>query len=124
MGHPIVLLPTASWRPLAEKALPTFQKIADRHAKRGAEFYWASLDKAHPEEGHYASDADLHAFAQRLGLHVAVLRDPEMTVFRAFELEAIPTIVIIDRVGEVDSKHIGFGPGGPESWNRISEVLL
>lgn len=121
-GKVVVLLFTAKRSPLADKALPAFQKLADRYTD-GAEFYWASVDNAQAGREHYASDADLRAFAQQNGLRVKVLRDPKMAAFRALGLDAIPTVVVIDRAGTVNSKHVGFSPERPEGWNRIAESL-
>lgn len=122
-GKVVVLFFTAKRSPLADRTLPAFQKLADRHPG-GVEFYWASVDNARVGKEHYASDADLRALARQHSLRVKVLRDPEMAAFRALGLDAIPTVVIIDRTGKIHSKHVGFSPERSEGWNRITESLL
>lgn len=50
------------------------------------------------------------AFADELGLRLPVLRDPNRDAFRGFGLDALPSIVILDREGRVFHKVVGFDP--------------
>jgi len=109
-GKVVVLSFGATWVPLTDKELPTFQRLADRYAGRGASFYWVSVNSAKEKEKHYISDADLQGYAVELGLRLSVLRDPDQKALRAFGLDALPAIVIIDQEGRVFRKVIGFNP--------------
>lgn len=119
-GRAIVFLFSATWSPLADKTLPAFRRLADRYADRAVSFYWVSIDSAKAGEKNYASDADLQAFVGRAGLHLTVLRDPDREAFRALGVDAIPTMVIIDREGQVYRRHVGFDP---EQFDSYSEVV-
>jgi peroxiredoxin len=105
--------------PLAAKELPALQKLADRYGSRGVQFYWVSINNAKAGARNYASDEDLKGFAQKHNLRLTVLRDPELTAYRAFGLDALPTVVIIDRQGKVARKHVGFGADPGDTYSEI-----
>ncbi len=122
-GKVVVMSFGGSWVPLASKELPALQKIADRFAGRDVQVYWISINSAKPGGRNFASDADLKAFAQKHDLRVTVLRDPDQEAYRAFGLDAVPTVVILDQEGKVVRKHVGFGPDQGESYNKIIRDL-
>jgi peroxiredoxin len=118
-GKIIVLSFGATWVPLTERELLAFQNLADRFAGRGVNFYWVSTNSAKQNERNYASDADLEAFATKLELRLPVLRDPDQAAFRAFGLKALPSIVIIDREGQVCRKVVGLDPEEIEYYDPV-----
>ena len=122
-GAVTVLLFGATWVPMTDRELPAFQKLADRYTVRGADFYWVSLNGAKKEEKGYASDTDLQAFVDELGLRLPALRDPDRNAFRAFGLDAIPAIVIIDREGQVRCTVVGFGPNWTRTYGPVIRCL-
>src|SRR5262249_33570276 len=108
-GKIIVMSFGGTWIPLASKELPALQKLADRYAPRGVQVFWVSINSAKTGARNYASDADLQAFAQKNGLRISVLRDPEQKLYKEQGVDALPTVVILDRQGKVFRKHVGFG---------------
>jgi peroxiredoxin len=122
-GRVIVFLFSATWSPLVDQSLPAFQRLADRYAGRAVTFYWVSINSRKAGDKTYASDADLQAFAERAGLRLTVLRDPDRAAFRAFGLDAVPTIVMIDREGQLARKHVGFDSERPEGYSVVSRSL-
>lgn len=122
-GKIVVMSFGGTWVPLASKELPALQKVADRYAARGVQVYWVSVNSAKPGAKNFASDADLQAFAQKLNLRLTVLRDPEQEAYRSFGLDAVPTVVILDRQGKVVRKHVGFGPDQGESYGEVIRDL-
>jgi peroxiredoxin len=122
-GKVVVMSFGGTWVPLASKELPALQKIADRYSGRGAQVFWVSINSAKPGGRNYASDADLQAFAQKHGLKVTVLRDPDQVAYKTFALDAVPTVVILDQQGNVVRKHVGFGTDQGESYGEITREL-
>ncbi len=122
-GQVIVLTFNATWAPMTDKSLLVLQRIANLYEGRGVVFYWVSINGAHVGDKHYISDADLKAFAVENGLRLKTLRDPERTTFRAFGLDAIPSIVIIDRAGRVYQKHVGFDATPTQGYQFIIKPL-
>ena len=122
-GMVTVLLFGATWVPMTDRELPAFQKLADHYAVRDVAFYWVSINGAKKEEKHYASDSDLQAFADELELRLPVLRDPDRNSFRAFSLDALPAIVILDREGEVRCTVVSFGPNWTRTYGPVIRCL-
>jgi len=122
-GKVVVLSFGATWVPLAAKELPALQKLADRYAGRDVNFYWVTTNSAKAGAKNYASDADLQAFARQHGWRLTVLRDPDQAAYHAFGLDALPTVVVIDREGKVNRKHVGFDPEQGEAYAEVIRSL-
>ena len=122
-GKVVVMSFGGTWVPLASKELPALQKIADRYSTRGVQVYWVSINSAKTGARNYASDADLQAFAQKHNLKVTALRDPDQVAYKAFGLDAVPTVVIIDQQGDLAHKHVGFGADQNEAYSDLVRVI-
>lgn len=119
----VVLTFSATWVPVTNKSLPALQQVADIYRDREVVFYWVSLNSTSVGSKRYSSDADLKAFAEENGWRLEVLRDPKRRAFRAFALSALPSIVIIDRSGQVYRKLIGFNASRTRGYNYIMRTL-
>jgi peroxiredoxin len=122
-GKVVVISFGGTWVPLASKELPALQKIADRYSSRGVQVYWVSINSAKPGARNYATDADLQAFAQKYNLKIPVLRDPDQAAYKAFGLDAVPSVVLIDRQGNVAHKQVGFGTDQGEAYGELIRVI-
>ena len=122
-GKVVVLSFGATWVPLAAKELPALQKLADRYATRGVQVYWVSVNSATPGAKGYSSSADLGAFAEKNGFRNRVLRDPEKAANRAFGVDALPTVVILNKDGQVARKVVGFDPDQGEAYAPVMKEL-
>lgn len=106
-GEIVVLAFGASWLPLSKTQLQGVRKLADEYADRGVVVYWVSTESDDSKSKNYASDAQLRAFAQKYGLNVTVLRDPDGIVSKKFGVDQLPSIVILDKTGVPVSPPIG-----------------
>jgi Zn-dependent protease with chaperone function/peroxiredoxin len=122
-GHVVVLVFNGTWVPMLNRSIPALQRIANLYENRGAVFYWVSINSARVGDESYISDAGLKDFARENGLQLTVLRDPERQAFRAFGLDALPSIVIIDSKGKVYKKHAGFDPARVLGYEVITRAL-
>ncbi|HKX29930.1 MAG TPA: TlpA disulfide reductase family protein [Blastocatellia bacterium] len=122
-GKVMVLVFSATWVPVTNKSLPALQRLADVYQQRGAIFYWVSLNNARAGSKHYASDADLKGFAEKNGWRLEILRDPQMKAFKGFGLDALPSVVIIDRNGQVYRKYVGFDNGQAQGYRFLMKPL-
>ena len=112
-GEVVVLAFGASWLPLSKTQLQGIRKLADEYSNRGVVVYWVSTESADAKSKNYASDDQLRAFAQKYGLKVTVLRDPEGVVSKKFGVDQLPSIVILDKQGNISGAPIGgLDPGG------------
>jgi cytochrome c biogenesis protein CcmG/thiol:disulfide interchange protein DsbE len=106
-GEVVVLAFGASWLPLSKTQLQGVRKLADEYADRAVVVYWVSTESAEPKSKNYASDEQLRGFAQKYGLKVTVLRDPDGAVSKKFGIDQLPSIVILDKQGNVSGAPIG-----------------
>ena len=126
-GEVVVLAFGASWLPLSKAQLQGIRKLADEYANRGVVVYWVSTESDDSKSKNYASDAQLRAFAQKYGLKVTVLRDPDGAVSRKFGVDQLPSIVILDKNGNPVGEPIGgLDPQGNlagQLASRLDKVL-
>ena len=106
-GEVVVLAFGASWLPLSRAQLQGVRKLADEYADRAVVVYWVSTESADPKSKNYASDEQLRGFSQKYGLKVTVLRDPDGAISKKFGIDQLPSIVILDKEGNVSGAPIG-----------------
>src|SRR6266436_9451479 len=118
-GEVVVLAFGASWLPLSKTQLTGVRKLADQYANRGVVVYWVSTESEDPKSKNFATDEQLRAFAQKYGLKVTVLRDPDGVVSKKLGVEQLPSIVILDKEG----KPVGQPIGGLDPNGNIAAQL-
>jgi peroxiredoxin len=106
-GEVVVMAFGASWLPLSKTQLQGVRKFADEYSQRGVVVYWVSTESEDSKSKNYASDDQLRAFSQKYGLKVTVLRDPDGTISKKMGIDQLPSIVILDKEGNVDGAPIG-----------------
>ncbi len=106
-GEVVVLAFGASWLPLSRAQLQGVRKLADEYSDRGVVVYWVSTESDDAKSKNYASDQQLRNFAQKYGLKVTVLRDPDGAVSKRFGVDQLPSIVILDKEGNISGAPIG-----------------
>jgi peroxiredoxin len=113
-GDVVVLAFGASWLPLSRTQVAGVQGVADEYRDRDVRVYWVSTDSDKAQSKNYATDDQLRSFARKHGLKVAVLRDPDGTLFKTLGVERnqLPAIVILDREGNVSETVGGLDPDG------------
>ncbi len=112
-GEVVVLAFGASWLPLSKTQLTGVRKLADEYSDRGVVVYWVSTESEDPKSKNFATDQQLRAFAQKYGLKVTVLRDPDGVTSKKFGIDQLPSIVIIDKQGNTFGPPIGgLDPNG------------
>lgn len=126
-GEVVVLAFGASWLPLSKAQLQGVRKLADEYSDRGVVVYWVSTESEDPKSKNHASDAQLRAFAQKYGLKVTVLRDPDGAVSKKFGVDQLPSIIILDKEGNPVGEPIGgLDPNGNlagQLASRLDKVL-
>ena len=121
-GEVVVLAFGASWLPLSKAQLQGVRKLADEYSDRGVVVYWVSTESEDPKSKNYASDDNLRAFAQKYGLKVTVLRDPDGATSKKFAIDQLPSFVIIDKHGVASDPIGGLDPNGNLA-NPLAERL-
>jgi cytochrome c biogenesis protein CcmG/thiol:disulfide interchange protein DsbE len=125
-GEVVVLAFGASWLPLSKTQLQGVRKLADQYSDRGLVVYWVSTESEDPKSKNHASDDQLRAFAQKYGLKVTVLRDPDGVISKKFGIDQLPSIVIIDKQSNASEPIGGLDPNGNLAGQlgaRLEKVL-
>jgi len=104
-GQAVVLAFGASWLPLSRNQLEGVKKLADDYAGKGVVVYWVSTDSENPKSKNFASDDQLRALARKY--KVTVLRDPDGAVSKKMGVDQLPTVVILDKQGNISGEPIG-----------------
>lgn len=126
-GEVVVLAFGASWLPLSKTQLQGVRKLADEYSQRGVVVYWVSTESEDPKSKNFASDEQLRAFAQKYGLKVTVLRDPDGGVSKKMRIDQLPSIVILNKDGNIVGAPIGgLDPTGNlagQLASRLDKIL-
>ncbi len=123
-GEVVVLAFGASWLPLTKNQLDAVKKLADQYAGRGVAVYWVSNESESPKSKNYASDEQLRALAQKY--KATVLRDPDGAVSKRLGVDQLPSVVIIDKQGNVADRIGGMDPTADlakQLAERLSKLL-
>jgi peroxiredoxin len=112
-GETVVLAFGASWLPLSKTQLQGVRKLADEYSNRGVVVYWVSTESEDSKSKNFASDDQLRGFANKYGLKVTVLRDPDGATSKRFGVDQLPSIIILDKQGNAFGEPInGLDPNG------------
>lgn len=126
-GEVVVLAFGASWLPLSRAQLQGLRKLADEYSARGVVVYFVSTESNDSKSKNYASDQQLRAFADKFGLKVTVLRDPEGQISKKLGIDQLPSIIILDKQGNVVDEPIrGLDPQGNlagQLSSRLDKIL-
>ena len=126
-GEIVVLAFGASWLPLSKAQLQGVRKLADEYSSRGVVVYWVSTESDDPKSKNFASDEQLRSFSTKYGLKVTVLRDPDGAVSKKFGVDQLPSIVILDKQGNMSDGPIGgLDPNGnlaAQLASRLDKLL-
>jgi alkyl hydroperoxide reductase subunit AhpC len=104
-GEVAVLAFGASWLPLTRNQLEGVKKLADDYSGRGVAVYWVSTDSESPKSKNFVSDDQLRTLARKY--KVTVLRDPDGAVSKKLGVDQLPSVVIMDKQGNVAGGPIG-----------------
>jgi hypothetical protein len=63
-------------------------------------------------------------FIEEHGAVHTLLNDPDRVTFDAYGIRGIPTTVIVDHEGRMMFRHVGFGEGMEETFEKEIETLL
>lgn len=107
-GEVAVLAFGASWLPLSRNQMESVKKLADQYAGRGVAVYWVSADSENPKSKNYVSDDQLRDLARKY--KVTILRDPEGALSRKLGVDQLPSVIILNKQGNVADSIGGMDP--------------
>ena len=107
-GEVAVLAFGASWLPLSRNQMEGVKKLADQYAGKGVAVYWISADSENPKSKNFVSDDQLRDLARKY--KVAILRDPDGALSRKMGIDQLPSVVILDKQGNIAAAIGGMDP--------------
>jgi peroxiredoxin len=107
-GEVVVLAFGASWLPLSRNQMESVKKLADQYAGKGVAVYWVSADSENPKSKNFVSDDQLRELGRKY--KVTILRDPEGALSRKMGVDQLPSVIILDKQGNVASSIGGMDP--------------
>jgi peroxiredoxin len=123
-GEVVVLAFGASWLPLTRNQMEAVKKLADQYAGRGVAVYWVSTESESPKSKNYASDEQLRELARKY--KASVLRDPDGVVSKKLGVDQLPSVVIIDKQGNIVNTMGGMDPNANMATQlaaRLDKIL-
>ena len=107
-GEVAVLAFGASWLPLSRNQMESVKKLADQYAGKGVAVYWVSVDSENPKSKNFVSDDQLRELARKY--KVTILRDPDGAISRKMGIDQLPSVVILDKQGNIAGALGGMDP--------------
>src|SRR5712692_6596229 len=123
-GEVVVLAFGASWLPLTRNQMEGVKKLADQYAGRGVATYWVSTDSENPKSKNFVADDELRGLARKY--KVTVLRDPDGASSKKLGVDQLPSVVIIDKQGNISGTTGGLDPNADLAKQlavRVDKIL-
>jgi peroxiredoxin len=67
---------------------------------------------------------EAHRFLDKVPVNYPILYDPESSVSELYEVQAMPTTVMIDRSGNARYLHYGYQPGYEDEYEQQIRELV
>lgn len=113
-GSPVLLDFWATWCAPCRVELPILASLHRRFGPRGLRVVGVNVDEGGPSL--------VPSFRRRFGLDYVMVYDVEGRGSRAFNVQGLPTLVLVDKQGEVRLRHAGTA--SEEELTRAIEPLL
>jgi len=105
----------ATWCPPCREEMPHLQKLSQKYAGKSVAFLAVSVD---------APGTNLKPFVKQYGLKFPVLHDVKGEAAKAYDVNAIPLLVIVDKKGRIVHRKEGFSPGMEKEISKEIEAVL
>jgi cytochrome c biogenesis protein CcmG/thiol:disulfide interchange protein DsbE len=123
-GQVVVLAFGASWLPLTRNQMEGVKKLADQYAGRNLVAYWVSTDSENLKSKNFVADDELRGLARKY--NVKVLRDPDGVISKKLGVDQLPSVVIIDKQGNISGTAGGLDPNADlakQLATRVDKIL-
>ena len=105
----------ASWCAPCKVEMPHLNRLADKYRDTGVVLLAVNVD----DDPRKAA-----AEAKKLGINFPVLLDTAKTASKAYQLQAMPTTVLVDRDGKVRHVHQGYRAGYEQTYDEQLRALV
>ena len=107
-GKVVVIDFWGTWCGPCRQELPIVQQMYERYKDRGVVFYGINWERTMPGQDPKPAVRD---YLTKNGLTFPVVLDSERAAQTAYDIEAFPTLFLIDKTGKIRFKNVGVLPG-------------
>ncbi len=118
-GKVVVLDMWATWCGWCFEGLPLLQKVYDQYRDNDQVVFLAVS-----KDENTVSNKDVAEVFKKHNLSIPIVRDQDQITDRVFELQGLPTTIVIGQDGTVQDYHIGYDPALPETLPAKLDKLL
>ena len=112
-GHVILIDFWATWCPPCRKSIPVFIALYNKYHEKGFTVLGISRE----------DKSVLEKFRDEIGIPYPLLIDNK-GVSKRYQVQAIPTIMILDKTGKVRKTQVGFAPELEAGFDLLIDSLL
>ena len=105
----------ASWCGPCIQEMPQLDKLAQKYQPLGVQVWGINVEN---------DSSAAKAYLSKVSVDFPILFDQDNSVSKAYQVEAMPTTVILDKDGKVRSVHRGYKPGYEKKYEDDIKGLL
>jgi peroxiredoxin len=105
----------ASWCGPCIQEMPQLDKLALKYQPLGVQVWGVNVE---------SDSSAAKAYLSKVSVEFPILFDQDNSVSKAYQVEAMPTTVILDKDGTVRSVHRGYKPGYEKKYEDDIKGLL
>jgi cytochrome c biogenesis protein CcmG/thiol:disulfide interchange protein DsbE len=113
-GHPVILDFWATWCGPCRVAIPFVERFYRTHKKEGLVALGLNIDD---------DTSTVYPFVQQMGMTYPVLYAAGTPAPELYEVEGIPSFILIDQNGMIVRRYEGFNPAMVDDWEQQFERL-
>ena len=114
-GEVVMLNFWASWCGPCRQEMPLMDELYSQYKDLGFTILAVNVDE---------NRAEAHRFLEKVPVNYPILYDPESSVSELYEVQAMPTTVMIDRDGNARYLHYGYQPGYEDDYEQQIRELV
>lgn len=114
-GEVVMLNFWASWCGPCRQEMPLMDELYEQYKDLGFTILAVNVDEDRGEA---------HRFLDKVPVSYPILYDPESNVSEQYEVQAMPTTVMIDRDGNARFLHRGYQPGYEDDYEEQIRQLV
>ncbi len=120
-GKVVVLDFWGTWCGPCREELPIFQKVYERYRNKDVVFYGINWERSGP-----GTDVKklVRDYMAKYGYSFPVVLDHDRVAQTAYDIEAFPTVFLIDKTGKIRYRNVGLSPGIEDILVAQIESLL
>jgi thiol-disulfide isomerase/thioredoxin len=114
-GEVVMINFWASWCGPCKQEMPILEELHQRYGKAGFKLLGVNVEP---------DPADAQKILKAIPVSFPILYDTESVVSKLYDVEAMPSTVIVDRNGNMRYLHKGYKPGYEEDYRKQIKELI